>query len=183
MSKIMTGSLQEKNYKFYVVVNLYINGKRKLKWIPTGLDVRGNKRKALEMLNDILREYEEAENADNTFGTKDMLFADFMVSWLDSAKNSIKENTHYEYKKVLLRDIYPYFMEKGITLQKLTNLHIQTYYNELIKRMTANSVLKRHALIYKALNYTVMSGLVEKNVSDYVILPKKEKFVCKFYNE
>ena len=42
----MTGSLQVKNDKFYIIVNLKENGKRKQKWIATGLDVKGNKRKA-----------------------------------------------------------------------------------------------------------------------------------------
>ena len=42
-----TGSVQEKNGRFYFVINLYdANGKRKIKWISTGLTVRGNKRKA-----------------------------------------------------------------------------------------------------------------------------------------
>ena len=42
-----TGSVQEKNGRFYFVINLYdAHGKRKIKWISTGLTVRGNKRKA-----------------------------------------------------------------------------------------------------------------------------------------
>ena len=33
-----TGSVQEKNGRFYFVINLYdANGKRKIKWISTGL--------------------------------------------------------------------------------------------------------------------------------------------------
>ena len=37
-----TGSVQEKNGRFYFVINLYdANGKRKIKWISTGLTVRG----------------------------------------------------------------------------------------------------------------------------------------------
>ena len=38
----MTGSLQVKNGKFYMIINDRENGKRKQKWIATGLDVRGN---------------------------------------------------------------------------------------------------------------------------------------------
>ena len=46
-----TGSVQEKNGRFYFALNLYdANGKRKIKWISTGLTVRGNKRKAESML-------------------------------------------------------------------------------------------------------------------------------------
>ena len=43
-----TGSVQEKNGRFYFVINLYdANGKRRIKWISTGLTVRGNKRKTV----------------------------------------------------------------------------------------------------------------------------------------
>ena len=55
-----TGSVQEKNGRFYFVVNLYdANGKRRIKWISTGLTVRGNKRKAESMLQEVLLHYDE----------------------------------------------------------------------------------------------------------------------------
>ena len=55
-----TGSVQEKNGRFYFVINLYdANGKRKIKWISTGLTVRGNKRKAESMLREVLLHYDK----------------------------------------------------------------------------------------------------------------------------
>lgn len=42
---IMTGSLQIKKDKFYMVLNLTQNGKRRQKWISTGYTVKGNKKK------------------------------------------------------------------------------------------------------------------------------------------
>ena len=56
----MTGSLQIKNDKYYIIVNLKENGKRKQKWIATGLDVKGNKRKAEQLLRETLLECERA---------------------------------------------------------------------------------------------------------------------------
>lgn len=41
----MTGSLQIKKDKFYMVLNLTQNGKRRQKWISTGYTVKGNKKK------------------------------------------------------------------------------------------------------------------------------------------
>ncbi len=59
----MTGGVYEKNGKYYAVINLKDeNGKRKKKWIPTGLDVKNNKRKAEMILHEIIREYEIKEN-------------------------------------------------------------------------------------------------------------------------
>jgi len=48
----MTGSLQIKNNKYYA-------GKRRQKWIPTNLEVRGNKRKALEILHQLEETYDD----------------------------------------------------------------------------------------------------------------------------
>ena len=43
---MVTGSEQEKNGKLYAVINIKdINGKRKQKWISTGLTVKGNKKR------------------------------------------------------------------------------------------------------------------------------------------
>ena len=55
----MTGSLQIKNDKFYMIINLKENGKRKQKWVSTGLEVRGNKRKAEQMLREFLTSQEQ----------------------------------------------------------------------------------------------------------------------------
>ena len=44
---MVAGHLQEKKGLFYVVLNFIdAEGKRKSKWISTGLPVKGNKRKA-----------------------------------------------------------------------------------------------------------------------------------------
>ena len=60
----MTGSLQIKNGKFYMALNVYVNGKRKIKWKSTGLTVKGNKRKAEQMLHDTIA----AANSTAVFG-------------------------------------------------------------------------------------------------------------------
>lgn len=46
--KEVTGNLQIKNGKYYVLVNLYDhNGKRSIKWVSLGLDSKGNKKAAI----------------------------------------------------------------------------------------------------------------------------------------
>ena len=55
---MLTGNLQIKNGKYYAVLNLKVDGKRKPKWIPLGLPVRGNKRQAEALLNRLIAEYE-----------------------------------------------------------------------------------------------------------------------------
>ena len=55
----MTGSLQIKNNKYYIVLNDYVNGKRKQKWIKTELPAKGNKRKAEQLLREALQQQEQ----------------------------------------------------------------------------------------------------------------------------
>jgi hypothetical protein len=53
---MVAGHLQEKNGNFYIVLN-YTNheGKRKSKWITTGLTVKGNKKRAQDLLQCLCR--------------------------------------------------------------------------------------------------------------------------------
>ena len=54
----ITGSVQQKNGKWYMVINRYdLDGKRHKEWKSTGLPIRGNKKQAEKMLTDTLAEY------------------------------------------------------------------------------------------------------------------------------
>ena len=59
---MVAGHLQEKKGLFYIVLNFVdSDGKRKRKWIATGLPVKGNKRKAEAMLVAERQKYQPAE--------------------------------------------------------------------------------------------------------------------------
>ena len=75
----MTGSLQIKSGKFYMVLNIQENGKRKMKWISTGLAVKGNKRKAEQMLRETLQTYEIEQRGPKC----DMPYSDYVQKWLE----------------------------------------------------------------------------------------------------
>ena len=47
---MVAGHLQEKKGYFYMVLNFTVNGKRQTKWIPTGLAIKGNKKRAEALL-------------------------------------------------------------------------------------------------------------------------------------
>ena len=57
----MTGCLKIKNDTYYAVLNLKVGDKYKQKWISTKLKTKGNKRKATEILNALIVEYEQKE--------------------------------------------------------------------------------------------------------------------------
>lgn len=57
----MTGSLQIKDNKYYIVLNSYASGKRRQKWIRTDLPVKGNKRRAEQLLRQTIQAYERQQ--------------------------------------------------------------------------------------------------------------------------
>ena len=55
-------------------------GKRKTKWISTGLAVKGNKKRAEAILMNTRRNFNPEEPKDRNV---DILFADYMEQWLN----------------------------------------------------------------------------------------------------
>ncbi len=176
---MVAGHLQEKKGFFYMVLSYPdVSGKRKTKWIPTGLPVKGNKKKAEKLLMETRRSFEpECKPVED-----DMLFSDFMLQWLEIVKPTIAITTYSSYSNMVKSVIAPYFRERGITLSQLRPTDIQTFYMEQLKRVKPNSVIHYHANIHKALKYAVKIDLLNSNPADKVERPKKNPFVGSFYD-
>lgn len=114
--------------------------------------------------------------------TGDVLFADFMLSWLDVIKRSVSPVTFSSYSEKVKSITVPYFRKTGIRLSTLKPRDIQAFYDEKIKTVSANTVIHYHANIHKALDMAVKLELITSNPSDHVELPKKNRFVGNFYN-
>lgn len=94
---MVAGHLQEKKGLYYIVLNFTDeNGKRKPKWIATGLPVKGNKRKAEALLRAEQQKYESGE-VKSQLGAE-MLFADYMLYWLKSIKGDVDVTTYSGYE-------------------------------------------------------------------------------------
>ena len=86
----ITGSIQQKNGKWYAVLNMKdINGKRKPKWIPTGYNARGNKKKAEKFLEQQISKYSENALDGNA---NDILLADYFERWLPKIEKEVRPN-------------------------------------------------------------------------------------------
>lgn len=59
---MVAGHLHEKNGYYYIILNLTDSaGRRKPKWISTGLTIKGNKKRAEQMLMEERRKYANAK--------------------------------------------------------------------------------------------------------------------------
>ena len=153
-------------------------GKRKTKWFPTGLPVKGNKKKAEKMLMETRQTFvPECKPIKD-----DMLFSDFLLQWLEIAKPTIALTTYASYSGMAKSVIIPYFKEREITLSELKATDIQAFYMKQLKRVKANSVIHYHAVIHRALKYAVKIDLISVNPADKVERPKADKFIGSFYD-
>lgn len=180
----ITASLQVKNNIYQVVLNYKdINGKRKQKWVSTGLTEKGNnKRLANQKKQEILTNFKESLNCSNS-KTDDKLFTTYLKEWLLSIQNTIEENTYDSYK-VIVNKICDYFEDKNIFLNDLKPVEIQKFYTFLYsKELTRNTVLHYHNVIRKALQTALKLDLILSNPADRVERPKKEQFIGSFYSQ
>lgn len=178
---MVAGHIQEKKGYLYMVLSYKdVEGKRKTKWMPTGLTAKGNKKKAEVMLIKTRKKYDvTSPTVDET-----ILFSDYMLSWLKGMKNKVELDTYSAYAYSIKSRIAPYFKNKGILLTELEPKHIQDFYQyELTERkVSPNTVIHYHANIRKALQYAMKMGLIPNNPADKVERPKKDKFIGSFYD-
>jgi len=212
---MLSGHLQEKGGKYYAVLNCkHHDGKRFPKWVSTELPVKkGNKRPAERMLEELKRSYsiygELLETSETPLAGEDIspadvqavalneplekedtevLFADYMLSWLSDIETEVDLVTFAGYCDSVERVIVPYFREKGVRLHELTSRDLKDFYKQERKGDTEASkkgkkgttVVRYHANIHKALEEAVANGLVLRNVA-HKMRPGTDKFVGSFY--
>lgn len=182
---MVAGHLREKNGYYQMVLSFKDpTGKRKTKSISTGLTVKGNKRKAEKMLDELRKTYEDEISKEDK-SASDILFTEFMKEWLGMIKNSVEMSTYGSYSYIVEKRIIPYFEDKQIPLKELTPTDIQRYYTHclLVEHVSANTVIHRHANIHKALKYAFKVGLIPYNPADRVERPRKNSFSSEIYGD
>ena len=196
---MITGCLQQKNNTYYAVLYTKVDGKRKTKWIPTGLPVEGtSERKAKKAFDQIRLEYErEQEEKERRAAEErareliegkrnpqaDVPFMDYLQKWLIQAKPTISKTTFKGYRTMLDGRISRYFKELNITLAEVTPQHIQDFHQSIFDEgYTANTVIHYHAVLRRALQNAVKKGIISSNPADRVDRPKKNVYQAQFYS-
>ena len=172
---MVAGHLTLKNGRYYAVLN-YRNtgGQRKTKWIALGLPEKGNKRKAEAELARLRAEFEPPKEVGDL--SSDMLFADYLLEWLEIAKGRLAVATYSSYAAMIKKPVGPYFRQRNLTLRELEARHLQMFYSEMIRKVKPNTVIHYHAIIHSALKYAVKTDMLVQNVADKVDRPKKNSF-------
>ena len=172
---MVAGHLTLKNGRYYAVLN-YRNagGQRKTKWIALGLPEKGNKRKAEAELAKLRAEFEPPKEVGDL--SSDMLFADYLLEWLEIAKGRLAVATYSSYAAMIKKPVGPYFRQRNLTLRELEARHLQMFYSEMLRKVKPNTVIHYHAIIHSALKYAVKTDMLIQNVADKVDRPRKNSF-------
>lgn len=200
-----------KKNKLYVVIDYKDEetGKRKKKWLATGLNADAKKREVNAVAKNVAADFYKrlsgqtendnktktvTEKADQTESSvpfssesvsaeKGYEFTEFMYIWLESVKPRVARSTYNSYK-TKIRGIEKYFKGKNVYLSQLKPLDIQGFYNYLYsKGSSGNNIKHYHVNIHNALKYAVNIDLISTNPSEKVDLPRVEKYEATFYNK
>ena len=139
--------------------------------------VRGSKRDAQTALS---RALTELENGD-WIEPSSLTVSDYLARWLrDHARNTVSGKTYERYSELLNQHLVPRL--GAHRLQKLTPLHIQGAYAEMLAsgRLRAMGGLSRrtvhhaHRVLFSALRQAVRWQLVSRNVAEAVTPPSPD---------
>lgn len=181
----MTGCLQVKKEMYYIVLNTYENGKRKQRWLSTGLPVKGNKRNAEQLLREKLHEYELKSGMVHS----DITLADYVRHWLTIAQKKVDPVTYQGYEVLANAHVLPYFDALGVKLQDVALPILQAYVDEKAAHgrkngqggLSPRSLALHKNILHQTLEEAVRVGLLPSNSCHFLILPKMVRFEATYY--
>lgn len=141
-------------------------GKRKQK-TKSGFNTKRDAQKACaELITQI-------ENGQYVEISKDSI-SEFLIQWLENhAKQVLRPSTYDVHKWTIESQIIPAI--GMLTLNKVTALDIQNFYNEKIKEgLSASYVRRMHSILHSSFEKAVKWGLIQKNIINAVDPPRKE---------
>lgn len=168
----MKGSLKKRGNTYTAVLELprKPDGRRNQKWISLGTK---SKKEAERKLAELLVKVHTGTYAD----AQGMTVAQFLEDYHEHARASIKQRSRKREAEIIKNQINPTIGH--IKLGELGPLDIQWLYAELRKTgsskggpLSERSVQYVHAVLHKAFNHAIMTGLMAVNTTDRVEKPK-----------
>lgn len=113
----------------------------------------------------------------------DMPVTAFMREWLRMMETQVRHNTMDCYRYMFRRHIQPFFDSRRLTFRNVAVSDFQAFVDTKYQEgYSPTSILKFHTVIHKCMKYAVIQGLLEHNLSGYVILPKRKRYIGRTFN-
>lgn len=187
--KPVTGTLARRNGVYHTVINAYVNGKRKPISRTTGLPVKNNQRRALKILEDRRREYDESGlsgmlTMEERQRTGNMLLSEYMSKWVTKKKAEIAPATYNSYCGMIDGRIKRFFDPLGVTISSLTPQLVDDFIETVADSGANGSTQIRYFQVMNTcLRHAVKKDHIERNPMEKVDRPKKAKFHAAFYSK
>lgn len=183
----LSGSVQEKNGKLYLVYSHYdpIKKVTKPKWKSMGL-YAGEKKSIIEKKKrDLLclLEPEEQRLRDGYDNPENYPLIAFINEWLETVhKYKVQQSTLQGYRGKIDGKITAYFGDK-VTLAECKPKLIHGFYDSMrADGASEQTILHYHNLLHAAFEYAVRQEIFEYNPMNRVERPQKKNFVGSFYS-
>ena len=191
-----------KNGKQYVVFDFKDKaGKRKRKWVSTGLPEKCTKKALNEAVEEIVAEFAEkwnnnqvvldvipknvtdAENDENIVINQEL--SDFFSQWLTAIKPNTARTTYQCYKRIMERFMkYMSVHYPNITLGELNHSQIQAFLNyKMDQGLKGSSVKQYYLAIHSAFMWAVKMEILQQHPMDKMVMPRADRHEAVFYNE
>ena len=111
-------------------------GKRKQPRKATGLPVKGNKKRAEQMLMELRKSFVVPEGPTEDLEIHEgMLFTEFMRAWLEVVRTTVVPTTFGGYQTTVEKKFIPYFEKKNLALANVQAKDLQTFYLHEMKTL------------------------------------------------
>ena len=108
--------------------------------------------------------------------------SEYLEHWLETAKSSLRPNTHGQYCQIIRGHILPTLGK--VRMKDLRPDMIQTLYNQkLAGGASGRTVQLIHAILHHALDQAVKWGLLGRNPADAVVRPKTKRSEMKVLDD
>ena len=198
-----------KNGKQYVVFDYKDSeGKRKRKWVTTGLPEKCTKKALKEAVDEIVAEFDvqfrtgELEKPKKSQSApvsavrepyavmaetpeSKMTMGEFVDEWLTAMRPNLARTTYQTYKSANKRFVeYLDVHYPNITLGELRHNHVQEFLNHKLGEGCKGSAVKQYYLaIHSGLAYAVKMEYLLLHPMDKLVMPRADKYEATFYNK
>ena len=153
---LVTGTLQQKADRFYMVLRIPdSSGKLKQKWIGTGLPVKGNQRRAKQMLDEMLLELQaDYDRRSRQAGwaiaeVGDIPFTEVVQRWLVRKRSEVAPSTYEGYQHITAR-LLPYFRQLDLTTDEVSPTVLENYCETLQDDGLSANTVQHHLTLIKS---------------------------------
>lgn len=194
---VSTQTKLERSPFYYAVLHWVdpIIKKDKYKWKTTKIKYIDEKQKRLHKqaeqeannrAEEIRKEFETLLNKPQLLqvhNKQDILFTEYLKNWLESIENTKAKTTIGGYQSNINSIIIPYFEDKKLKLDEITNLDLQNFYDLQYKLGKDPRTVKHyHYNIRQALEKAKKMKLIKDNPADECSLEKPRQYIPQIYN-